>query len=151
MMDADNNQDINQHDEEGSCTSENEIDVSQPLTPARRLSNVEIKKNTQNNQGSFVWNHFRRDTNFKDNKKAACNYCNKTYVCTGSSTTNLSKHLRNVHSIQQGVQPTANIIEMLKAPKVYIFILFFVFQYTNISFYLLYLYLLFSGHTIMMK
>jgi hypothetical protein len=27
MMDADNNQDINQHDEEGSCTSENEIDV----------------------------------------------------------------------------------------------------------------------------
>jgi hypothetical protein len=128
MMDADNNQDINQHDEEGSCTSENEIDVSQPLTPARRLSNVEIKKNTQNNQGSFVWNHFRRDTNFKDNKKAACNYCNKTYVCTGSSTTNLSKHLRNVHSIQQGVQPIANIIEMLKALKVYIFILFFVFS-----------------------
>jgi hypothetical protein len=128
MMDADNNQDINQHDEEGSCTSENEIDVSQPLTPARRLSNVEIKKNTQNNQGSFVWNHFKRDTKFKDNKKAACNYCNKIYVCTGSSTTNLSKHLRNVHSIQQGVQPIANIIEMLKAPKVYIFILFFVFS-----------------------
>jgi chromatin remodeling complex protein RSC6 len=58
MMDADNNQDINQdinqHDEEESCTSENEIDVSQPSTPARRLSNVEIKKNTQNNQGSTI-------------------------------------------------------------------------------------------------
>jgi PPE-repeat protein len=121
-------EDINQHDEEGSCTSENEINVSQSSTPARRLSNVETLKNTQNNQGSFVWNHFIRDTNFKDNKKATCNYCNKTYVCTGSSTTNLSKHLRNVHSIQQGVQPTRNIIEMLKAPKVYILFYFLFFS-----------------------
>jgi hypothetical protein len=93
--------------------------MSQPSTPARRLSNLGPLENTQSNKGSFVWNHFTKDTNFKVNKKATCTFCNKTYVCTGSSTSNLSKHLKNVHSIQQGIQLNeTNIIEMLKAPKV---------------------------------
>ncbi|PKC55398.1 hypothetical protein RhiirA1_475675 [Rhizophagus irregularis] len=104
----------------GSChNSEDEIDASLPATPARRLSNLESLENAQNNQGSFVWSHFDKDENFKYNKRATCTYCSKTYiVCSGGSTTNITKHLKNVHSIQQETQSTGvNVLEMLKAPK----------------------------------
>lgn len=103
----------------GSHNSEDEVDASLPATPARRPSNLESLESAQNNQGSFVWKHYKKDKNFKDNKKATCIYCNKTYICSGSSTTNIAKHLKNVHSIQQETQPTGtNVLEMLKAPKV---------------------------------
>ncbi|CAB5393276.1 unnamed protein product [Rhizophagus irregularis] len=111
-MDAEDNN-------EGSChNSENEIDASLPAIPARRLSNLESLENAQNNQGSFVWSHFEKDENFKYNKRATCTYCSKTYICFGSSTTNITKHLKNVYSIQQETQSTGvNVLEMLKAPK----------------------------------
>ncbi|CAB4440772.1 unnamed protein product [Rhizophagus irregularis] len=111
-MDAEDNN-------EGSChNSEDEIDASLPATPARRLSNLESLENAQNNQGSFVWSHFEKDENFKYNKRATCTYCSKTYICSGGSTTNITKHLKNVHSIQQETQSTGvNVLEMLKAPK----------------------------------
>ncbi|GBC11827.2 zinc finger BED domain-containing protein RICESLEEPER 2-like [Rhizophagus irregularis DAOM 181602=DAOM 197198] len=111
-MDAEDNN-------EGSChNSEDEIDASLPATPARRLSNLESLENAQNNQGSFVWSHFKKDENFKYNKRATCTYCSKTYICFGGSTTNITKHLKNVHSIQQETQSTGvNVLEMLKALK----------------------------------
>ncbi|CAB4494772.1 unnamed protein product [Rhizophagus irregularis] len=111
-MDAEDNN-------EGSChNSENEIDASLPAIPARRLSNLESLENAQNNQGSFVWSHFEKDENFKYNKRATCTYCSKTYICFGSSTTNITNHLKNVYSIQQETQSTGvNVLEMLKAPK----------------------------------
>ncbi|CAB4386257.1 unnamed protein product [Rhizophagus irregularis] len=104
---------------EGSChNSEDEIDASLPATPARKLSNLESLENAQNNQGSFVWSHFEKDENFKYNKRATCTYCSKTYICSEGSTTNITKHLKNVHSIQQETQSTGvNVLEMLKAPK----------------------------------
>ena len=105
---------------EGSChNSEDEIDASLPATPAKRLSNLESLENAQNNQGSFVWSHFEKDENFKYNKRATCTYCSRTYICSGSSITNITNHLKNVHSIQQETQSTGvNVLEMLKAPKV---------------------------------
>ncbi|CAB4389685.1 unnamed protein product [Rhizophagus irregularis] len=111
-MDAEDNN-------EGNChNSEDEIDAFLPATPARRLSNLESLENAQNNQGSFVWSHFEKDENFKYNKRVTCTYCSKTYICSGGSTTNITKHLKNVHSIQQETQSTGvNVLEMLKAPK----------------------------------
>ena len=113
--------------------SENEIDVSLPATPARisDLGSLESNQSTQSNQGSFVWSHFTKDVNFKDNKKAICNYCNKKYTCFGSSTSNLAKHLRNVHSIQPGSQSQPNrpsVLEMLAGePKVFYVIYYYFF------------------------
>jgi hypothetical protein len=46
---------------------------------------------------SNVWKYFTKDANFKQNKKAKCNICGITYTCTGGSTTNLNKHIKNKH------------------------------------------------------
>lgn len=119
-MDADNN-------EESYHNSEDEIDASLPATPARRLSDLGSLE-SQKKQGSFVWKYFQKDENFKDNKRATCTHCKKIYTCSGSSTTNLTKHLKTAHSIQQqGSQPTgANVLEMLNAPKVNIIFFCFI-------------------------
>lgn len=104
--------------------SEDEVDASQPATPARRLS--DLGSLGRGSQGSHVWKHFRKDEHFKNNKKAICIICNKTYICSGSSTTNISNHLKQVHSIQQGTQPAGpTVAEMLNLQKVYIFISLF--------------------------
>jgi len=50
---------------------------------------------------SFVWNHFTKNTDYKNNKKATCNHCKKVYICSASSTSGITKHLKNVHSIVQ--------------------------------------------------
>jgi len=120
--------DTNNNDEDNS---EEEVDTSQPATPARRLS--DLGSLGQTNQRSYVWKYFKKDEHFKDNKKATCTLCNKTYVCSRSSTTNISKHLKVVHSIQQGTQPTGpNVAEMLNSQRVYIiFIFIFIFSFTT--------------------
>jgi len=46
---------------------------------------------------SKVWKYFTRDENFKNNKKATCNICGITYICTGGSTSNLNKHIKKKH------------------------------------------------------
>jgi hypothetical protein len=50
------------------------------------------------NKGSGVWKYFTKDANFKENKKAKCDYCGVTYTCTGGSTTNMNNHIKNKHS-----------------------------------------------------
>jgi radical SAM protein with 4Fe4S-binding SPASM domain len=52
----------------------------------------------ENIKGSDVWKYFTRDVNFKENKKAKCDLCSITYVCTGGSTTNMHNHIKNKHS-----------------------------------------------------
>lgn len=105
--------------------SENEIDQSAPTTPARRLSETSETSIT----GSFVWQHFTKDTNYKDNKKAKCNHCNKAYICTGGSTSGLTKHLKNVHNIMKNQNQIneVNVLTMLQAPKVNIFSIYYIF------------------------
>ncbi|RGB21444.1 hypothetical protein C1646_678513 [Rhizophagus diaphanus] len=101
-MDAEDNN-------EGSChNSEDEIDTSLPIIPAKRLSNLESLENAQNNQGSFVWSHFEKDENFKYNKRATCTYCSKTYY---------------IYSKQETQSTGVNVLEMLKAPKIIVFII----------------------------
>ena len=110
---------------ENPPNSEDEIDRSSPTTP-RRLSR-EIERNPIPTGGSFVWHHFTKDTNYKENKKAACNHCNKTYICSGGSTSGLKKHLKNNHNIvepnqnEQQSEPV-NVFDMLRKAKVSILI-----------------------------
>jgi BED zinc finger len=54
---------------------------------------------------SKVWTHFTKDKDFKTNKKANCNYCPVSYTCSGSSTSNLLKHLYKNHAVK------ANLLE----------------------------------------
>ena len=96
-------------------------------------SEIEVAEQSQKSQKkekspNQVQEHITKDINFKENKKAVCNYCNATYKCTGSSTTNLSKHLKK-HAVQIGeIQKQGrNIAEMFGGiSKVnYSFFLFF--------------------------
>jgi BED zinc finger len=78
---------------------------------------------------SHVWSYFTRDPNFKENKKATCNLCKKSYVCSGGSTSNLSKHLKNKHNLQRTTsqeqqQQGLDIRDAFKMKKVIYLILF---------------------------
>ncbi len=99
--------------------SENEVDQSVPVTP-RRLSDVEVQLPADStNLGSHVWKHFTKDPNYKINKKASCNYCGKTYICSAGSTTGPSKHLKKYHPAQSNHQKAKkSVIDMLNESKV---------------------------------
>ena len=110
--------------EENQHNSEDEIDRSISLTPRRLSEHLDHSLGTV----SFVWNHFTKDTDYKNNKKATCNRCKKVYICSASSTSGITKHLKNVHSIVQHNEPTSNInvLSMLQASKVIFFSFFFI-------------------------
>ena len=61
-------------------------------------SETEISPSESHTAGSHAWNYFTKDANFKQNKKATCNICSKTYVCSGGSTLNLTSHLQRIQS-----------------------------------------------------
>src|SRR3954470_12976351 len=109
--------------EENQYNSEDEINQSISPTPRRLSEHLDHSLETV----SFVWNHFTKDTDYKNNKKATCNHCKKVYICSASSTSGITKHLKNVHSIVQHNEPTSNInvLSMLQASKV-IFLFFFI-------------------------
>ena len=97
---------------------ENEVDQSAPVTP-RRLSDVEVQLPDSTNLGSHVWKHFTKDPNYKINKKASCNYCGKTYICSAGSTTGPSKHLKKNHAARLDHQKAKkSVIDMLNESKV---------------------------------
>jgi radical SAM protein with 4Fe4S-binding SPASM domain len=69
-------------------------------------------------KASDVWKYFTKDVNYKQNKKAKCNLCGVTYICTGGSTSNLNKHIKNKHFGSEKIQEMS-IKDILKAvPKV---------------------------------
>src|SRR4051794_13292764 len=71
-------------------------------------------------KGSDVWKYFTKDADFKDNKKAKCNYCGITYVCTGESTSNMKNHVKNKHS--ESTSQNTSIKDVFSViPKVNIF------------------------------
>ena len=118
--------------EKSQHTLENEIDQSVPATP-RRLSDIDIllDDTASLGTGSYVWKYFTKDTNYKINKKASCNYCNKTYICFGGTTSGISKHLQKNHAAQLGLQKAQkSVIDMLKESKVSI--LFYLFYQNQI-------------------
>ncbi|PKB95863.1 hypothetical protein RhiirA5_435883 [Rhizophagus irregularis] len=114
-MDSDNGE--SQH------TSDNEVDQSKATTP-RRLSDVmelQLSEITASS-GSYVWNHFTKDPDYKNNKKANCNYCHKTYICSAGTTSGISKHLKKFHAtklLTEGNQKVnKSILDMLNESKV---------------------------------
>ena len=116
-------------DEGNSHNSEDEIDQSFPTTP-RRLSGV---LEHSSGSGSFVWNHFTKDSDYKNNKKAFCKHCNKSYTCSGISTSGIGKHLKNVHKIivkqnQNEQTGETNVLTMLQTSKVNTFYFFLTLQ-----------------------
>ena len=65
----------------------------------------------------------------------SCNHCNKVYICSGSSTSGLTKHLRNVHNIiQQNQEQTGNtnVLTMLQTSKVNTFYFFLIYLDLNL-------------------
>jgi len=109
-----------------------EIDLSAPATPATlaipampETSGLLVEALEKG--GSHVWEHFTKDSDFKTNKKAICNHCNKTYTCSGGSTSNLSKHLKK-HSVHKEQEAGTSVIDLLRASKasiIYLFIYLF--------------------------
>jgi BED zinc finger len=90
-------------------------------------SETEVSPIAESFKGSIVWMHFTKDPNFKENKKATCKHCSKTYICFGGSTSNLKKHL-DKHNIQTSVQKQGlDIREMFGSSKVNILIVFTLF------------------------
>ena len=59
-------------------------------------SNKSVPKSAK--ESSDVWKYFTRDINFKENKKARCELCGITYICTGESITNMHNYIKNKHS-----------------------------------------------------
>jgi hypothetical protein len=112
--------------------SDDEIDQSSSRTPSRRSSGILEQSSTGSGAGSFIWNHFTKDTNYKDNKKVTCNRCNKVYICSGGSTSGITRHLKNVHNIIKNQNEQINkidVLSMLQKPKVSIF--FYNFNFIN--------------------
>ena len=68
---------------------DSEIEITSPQT------SISLKE-----KGSKVWLHYTKSINYKENKKATCNYCGKILKCTGSSTSTLRTHLKNKHPLQ---------------------------------------------------
>src|SRR4051812_13726605 len=104
--------------EESPHNSEDEIDHSMPVTPRRLSENLESSLES----GSFAWNYFIKDTDFKNNKKATCNYCYKSYKYSEESISVITKHLRNVHNLTQNTSNSpiskTNVLNMLQTSKV---------------------------------
>ena len=104
--------------EEDPHNSEDEIDHSVPATPRRLSEHLEPSLGS----GSFAWNHFTKDADFKNNKKATCNHCFKSYIYSERSTSGIIKHLKNVHNIVQNSNNPpigeTNVLNMLQTLKV---------------------------------
>ena len=107
--------------EESQYTSENEVNQSVSAT-SRRPSDVELQlqvPENESNSGSYVWKHFTKDPNYKNNRKASCNYCNKIYICSAGTTSGISKHLQKFHARQVNNQKVQkSVVEMLNEAKV---------------------------------
>jgi hypothetical protein len=84
------------HEEEDE--SENESDVQGRDSDAEIDDRSSSKSSEATTKTSEVWKYFTRDVDFKKNKKAICNICGASYVCSGGSTSNLKKHIDRKHS-----------------------------------------------------
>ena len=91
--DIDDSQHDSEHDAEGSQhdTDDNQHEYDN--------SDTESLTGTGTHTRSIVWHYFTRDPDFKENKKATCDKCNKSYTCSGGSTSNLLHHLLKRHKI----------------------------------------------------
>ncbi len=62
---------------------------------------------------SWVWNHFKK----VDKECAKCNHCAKKIDCKSGNTSGLSRHLKNVHSIQEIAKNQNKIETFLNVKK----------------------------------
>ena len=107
-------------DNHGQHTSEHEADQSVP-----RELELQVP-------GSYVWKHFTKDPDYKNNKKASCNYCKKIYICSAGTTSGISKHLQKHHTGQVNHQKAQkSVIDMLNESKVKYIILFILLKTLN--------------------
>ena len=81
------------HEESGSLTNHdnNDNDNANTSNPSESASITSIISRSK------AWEHFIKSSNFKNDKKATCKYCRTIYTCSGSSTSNLIKHLEKTH------------------------------------------------------
>jgi hypothetical protein len=69
---------------------------ARPRAPGKRRSNI--------------WNHFEKLPGFEQHRRVKCLHCDKHYVCNGSSTGNLWKHIKKAHpDVVVDQQPAAGL------------------------------------------
>jgi hypothetical protein len=70
-----------------------------PLKNSRVFSHLSPKKSRKSWKRSCVWQHVKKDINYKTNFKVWCSIasCEQSYICTNSSTTSVLKHLLCKH------------------------------------------------------
>lgn len=94
------------------------MEVNNDNNGSEYSSETEVSPIVENFKGSVVWFHFTKDLDFKENKKAICKHCSKSYICSGGSISNLKKYL-NKHNIQiDARRQKKNIREMFSSSKV---------------------------------
>ena len=104
-LDYDNQHDVDdsQHDSEHDAERDAERDADDRQHDSddnqHEHDDSDTELLTETHTRSIVWRHFTRDPNFKENKKATCNKCNKSYTCSGGSTSNLLHHLGKKHKL----------------------------------------------------
>ena len=90
-----------------------------------------------------IWMHFIKNINFINNKKAFCKYCNKKYICSQESTTNLHSYLKKHHSVKlqhASSNESTSIIDIFTNTKVNIYLFFINFiSITSINLYIIYI------------
>jgi len=108
-------------------TSENEVEQPVPAMPEKSSdAELQLPEDTTSS-GSYVWKHFTKDPDYKNNQKASCNYCNKTYICSHSTTSGMSRHLQKYHNTKLSHKKAQrSVIDMLNESKVNIFIVLFI-------------------------
>ena len=119
---------IQHEDHEDAQHSEAEIDELSRRSSIKLSESVKI---------SEVWQHFTKDVNFKQNKKATCNHCNTTYTCSEGSTSNLKKHLtrRHPNKLQESNQLTiTDVFNITAKVNISIYIKFFYLSYVIINY-----------------
>jgi radical SAM protein with 4Fe4S-binding SPASM domain len=112
-----------------------------PVNTGTEVDNTSISELTtitsSNVRISKVWTHFTKNVNFKTNKKAKCNYCSVVYTCSGSSTSNLTKHLYKNHAIKANLlENETNIESFFNAPEVNIIKYFKIYNLLTVTLYL---------------
>ena len=64
---------------------------------AGELAAISTRSRVSGRGRSIIWKHFEKLPGYEQHRRVRCLHCDKQYVCNGSSTGNLWKHLKTVH------------------------------------------------------
>lgn len=108
------------YEESGSLTSHDNNDNDNDNSNVDTSNLSESASITSTISRSKAWEHFIKSPDFKNDKKATCKYCRTTYTCSGSSTSNLIKHLEKTHPAKLNLMTdSSSIVNFFKAKVIF--------------------------------